>query len=168
MRHFSPPLSSNEYQKLLFDEQVIDDKDENLHQSINDNQIRNYNNDMNVTTTNGIRMRQSFRRNYDGKEQFRHTISNFRFDDRQDQEEQKINDCIVRGLDISHDALQSLLNSKFKMLDLINLMKKTYPKLLFNDQRREIEFLQQVSETITGNREGENFFLQSLSHFSSY
>jgi hypothetical protein len=54
------------------------------------------------------------------------------------------------------------------MLDLIDLMKKTYPKLLFNDQRREIEFLQQVSETITGNREGENFFLQSLSHFSSY
>ena len=116
-------------------------------------------------------MRQSFRRNYHGKEQFRHTISNFRFDDRQDQEdqeEQKINDCIVRGLDISHDALQLLLNSKFKMLDLIDLMKKTYPKLLFNDQRREIEFLQQVSETITGNREGENFFLQSLSHFFSY
>ena len=102
------------------------------------------------------------------KNNFEHTISNFRFDDRQDQEEQKINDCIVRGLDISHDALQSLLNSKFKMLDLIDLMKKTYPKLLFNDQRREIEFLQQVSETITGNREGENFFLQSSSHFSSY
>jgi hypothetical protein len=57
---FFPPLSSNEYQKLLFDEKVIDDKDENLHQSINDNQIRNYNNDINVTTTNGIRMRQSF------------------------------------------------------------------------------------------------------------
>jgi hypothetical protein len=87
-------------------------------------------------------MRQSSRR-HDQEQQYRHTAYNITFDN-------NINDKIIKGLDISHDALQSLLNSRFKLIDLVDLLKKTYPKLLRNDQRKELQLIQQLAQTNTG------------------
>ena len=55
-----------------------------------------------------------------------------------------------KGLDVSHEALQSLLNSKFQLIDLVDLLKKISPTLLSNDQKREYQFLQQLSQTNPG------------------
>jgi hypothetical protein len=87
-------------------------------------------------------MRQSSRR-HDQEQQYRHTAYNITFDN-------NINDQIIKGLDISHDALQSLLNSRFKLIDLVDLLKKTYPNLLRNDQRKEFELIEELAQTNKG------------------
>jgi 7-cyano-7-deazaguanine synthase in queuosine biosynthesis len=95
-------------------------------------------------------MRQSSRRHHQ-EQQYRHTDYNITFDyNKNNEDEQHIHDKIIKGLDISHDALQSLLNSRFKLIDLVDLLKKTYPKLLRNDQRKELQLIQQLAQTNTG------------------
>ena len=160
VRHFSPNLS-NEYQKLLFDEKSTDDDDEEIHRILNHNLNRNSNNNNNnnthqnrsVTANHEIRMRRASRTLQQEQQQYRHSTYNPSFNDGKDYEERNIDDRLFKGLDVSHDALQSILNSRFKLIDLIDLLKKTHPKIFFNDYKRELQFIQQVSETNTGNKE---------------
>ena len=49
-------------------------------------------------------------------------------------------DCI---LFVIGDTLQSLINSRFKLTDLVDLLKKTYRKLLSNDEKQELQFTEQ-------------------------
>ena len=138
VRHFFPPYSSDEYQKFLFDEKSTDDDEENdeeIHRILNHN--------TSATSTNEVRMRQSSRRHQ--QQQHRHTAYNFSYEKKNNNEEYNL-----KRLDISNDALQSLLSSRFKLIDLIDLLKKTYPKLLLNNQKKELQFMQQLSETHTG------------------
>lgn len=86
-------------------------------------------------------MRKSSRRH---QPQNRHSAYNYS----NEQHEEK-ND-LIKGLNVSHDALQALLNSRFKLIDLVDLLKKTYPKLLSNDQKKELQFIEQLSETNRG------------------
>jgi hypothetical protein len=160
VRHFFPNLS-NEYQKLLFDEKSTDDDDDEIHRILNHSLNRNSNNNNNnhhnrsATTTNEVRMRRSSRRHHQEQQQqqqYRHSAFNPSFDNRKDQTEPNINDRMLKGLDVSHEALQSLLNSRFKLIDLVDLLKKTYPKLFSNDQKGELQFTQQLSETNTGKK----------------
>jgi len=96
-------------------------------------------------------MRRSSRGHHQ-EQQYQHSTHTSPFDNRKDQEEKNENDRTLRGLDISHDALQSLLNSKFKLIDLVDLLKRIYPKLLSNDHKTELQFIQQLSQTNTGKR----------------
>jgi hypothetical protein len=140
VRHFFPSNSSNEYQKLLFDEKSTDDDDNDMiHRILNFSQNRNNQN------TNDVRMRRPSGRH----QQLRHSTYSFPFGNGDNQEKQNINDRSLRGLDVSDDALQSLLNSKFKLIDLVDLLKKIYPKLL-NDQKIEFQYIQQLSQSNTG------------------
>jgi hypothetical protein len=91
-------------------------------------------------------MRRSSRRHHQ-EQQYRHSTHISSFDNKKPKEEQ-----ISKGLDVSHDALQSLLNSRFKIIDLVDLLKKTYPKLLSNDYKNELQFIQQLSQTNTGQK----------------
>jgi len=88
-------------------------------------------------------MRKSSRRN----QQYRHSAHNFSNEQQQQQEE---NNQLTKGLDVSQDALQALLNSRFKLIDLVDLLKKIYPKLFSNDKKKELQFIEQLSETNTG------------------
>jgi hypothetical protein len=100
-------------------------------------------------------MRRSSRRYHQEQEQqqqYQHSTRFSPFYNRKDQEEKNQNDRILKGLDISHNALQSLLNSKFKLIDLVDLLKRIYPNLLFNDHKRELQFIQHLSQTNTGKR----------------
>jgi hypothetical protein len=144
IKHYFPPLSSSEYQKLLYDEKSTDDDEDNK---------RNQNNNNN--TTNQVRMRRSSRKHHhqnEQRQQYRHSAHNFPYENNKDEEQDDNNKQLLQGLDVSHDALQSLINSRFKLIDLVDLLKKTYPKLLLNDQNRELQFVQQLSETNTGER----------------
>ena len=94
-------------------------------------------------------MRRSSRKHHQDQ-QYRHSTHDPLFDNRKIQPETNNNDRILKGLDVSPEALQSLLNSRFKLIDLVDLLKKTYPNLLANDQKRELQFIQQLSETNTG------------------
>ena len=91
-------------------------------------------------------MRRTSRKHH----QERHSTYDPLFENRKSQPETNNNDRILKGLDVSHEALQSLLNSRFKLIDLVDLLKKTYPNLLANDQKRELQFIQQLSETNPG------------------
>ncbi|CAF2705577.1 unnamed protein product [Rotaria sp. Silwood2] len=159
IQHFIPPLSSNQYKQLLNDEKSTDDddddddnddNDDNIHRIANCNINKNKDNDHNIslTTENEVEMRRSSRKHH--KEQHRHSVSNISFENKNNQQEKCKNDKMLKGLDVSDDALESLLNSRFKLIDLIDLLKKTNPKLLFNDQKRESLFIQQLSQTTTG------------------
>jgi len=97
-------------------------------------------------------MRRSSQRYHQEQEQYRHSTRFSPFYNRKDQEEKNENDRILKGLDISHNALQSLLNSKFKLIDLVDLLKRIYPKLLFNDHKKELQFIQHLSQTNKGKR----------------
>ncbi|CAF0869283.1 unnamed protein product [Rotaria sordida] len=154
VQHFIPPLSSNEYQQLLNNEKSTDDDDDNnnIYQIPNYNINKNKNDFHNrsLTTETEVRMRRSSRKHR--QEQHRYSELNLPFENKNDREEQNINDQILAGLDVSHDALQSLLNSRFKLIDLVDLLKKIYPNLLLNDQKRELLFTQQLSQTSTDGR----------------
>ncbi|CAF1216153.1 unnamed protein product [Rotaria sordida] len=145
VKHFFPPLSSNEYQKLLHDEKSTDDDDDGG--GVNRN---------NHLTTNEVRMRKSSRRHHHhqhrhNQQQYRHSAYNYTYEN--DQNEQQYNNKqLLNGLDLSHDALQALINSRFKLIDLVDLMKKTYPHLFSNDQKRELQFIEQLSENNTDGR----------------
>lgn len=91
-------------------------------------------------------MRRSSRKSHEN-DQYRHSAYNLSFNKNKNQEEQ-----ILKGLDISQNALQSILNSRFKLIDLIDLLKKTYPKILSYDQKKELQFVQQLSDTNTGKK----------------
>jgi hypothetical protein len=97
-------------------------------------------------------MRRSARRHHQDQQQYRHSTYDLSSNNGKSQDKPDMNDRTLRELDVSHDALQSLLNSKFKLIDLIDLLKKIYPKLLLNDQKRELHFFQQLSQTNTGKR----------------
>ena len=85
------------------------------------------------------------------QQQYRHSAYNYPYENSKDEQQDESNQ-LLKGLDVSHDALQALLNSRFKVIDLVDLLKKTYPKLLSNDQKREIKFIEQLSETNNGER----------------
>jgi hypothetical protein len=111
IKHFIPPLSSAEYQKLLYEEKSTDDDEDT--QRLNTNEMRKSSRHTTYNLSN--------------KQQIEHS-----------------------QLDVSDDALQALLNSRFKLIDLIDLLKKTYPKLFSNNQRKELHFMEQISETNSG------------------
>ncbi|CAF1050718.1 unnamed protein product [Rotaria sordida] len=145
VKHFFPPLSSNEYQKLLHDEKSTDDDDDGG--GVNRN---------NHLTTNEVRMRKSSRRHHHhqhrhNQQQYRHSAYNYTYENDQN-EQQYDNKQLLSGLDLSHDALQALINSRFKLIDLVDLMKKTYPHLFSNDQKQELQFIEQLSENNTDGR----------------
>ncbi|CAF2978964.1 unnamed protein product [Rotaria socialis] len=146
IKHFVPALSSTEYQKLLHDEKSTDDDDDN-HRHHNITQNRNNN----ITTTNEVRMRKSSRRHHHNNNQQRHSAYNLTYDN-SNNEQQSENNQLSRGLDVSHDALQALLNSRFKLIDLVDLVKKTYPNFFLNDKKRELQFVEQLSESTTDGR----------------
>ncbi len=129
VKHFLPLLSSPEYQQFLSEEKSTDD-DEDNH--------RNHNKTNNNNTTNEVRMRKSSRK-------YRHSAHNF-----SNEQQQEENNQLTKGLDVSQDALQALLNSRFKLIDLVDLLKKIYPKLFSNDKKKELQFIEQLSETNTG------------------
>jgi hypothetical protein len=129
VKHFLPLLSSPEYQQFLHEEKSTDD-DEDNH--------RNHNKTNNNNTTNEVRMRKSSRK-------YRHSAHNF-----SNEQQQEENNQLTKGLDVSQDALQALLNSRFKLIDLVDLLKKIYPKLFSNDKKKELQFIEQLSETNTG------------------
>ncbi|CAF2969500.1 unnamed protein product, partial [Rotaria sp. Silwood2] len=153
VKHFFPPLSSVEYQKFLHDEKSTDDDDDDNHHRYH-NIAQNRNNHI---TTNEVRMRKSSRRHHNNNNQqqqqpqYRHSAYNFTYDD-DNNEQQYDNNQLLKGLDVSHDALQALLNSRFKLIDLVDLMKKTYPNLFSNDQKRELQFIEQLSENNADGR----------------
>ncbi|CAF2456735.1 unnamed protein product [Rotaria sp. Silwood2] len=153
VKHFFPPLSSVEYQKFLHDEKSTDDDDDDNHHRYH-NIAQNRNNHI---TTNEVRMRKSSRRHHNNNQQqqqqpqYRHSAYNFTYDD-DNNEQQYDNNQLLKGLDVSHDALQALLNSRFKLIDLVDLMKKTYPNLFSNDQKRELQFIEQLSENNADGR----------------
>ncbi|CAF3185189.1 unnamed protein product [Rotaria socialis] len=153
VQHFLPPLSSQEYQQLLNEERSIDD-DEDIYQSLNFSSSKNRKNSHNrsLTTENEVQMRRSSHRRNHEHEKHRHIASNLSFREKNHQEEQYKSDQILRGLDISHEALQSLLNSRFKLIDLVALLKKIYPTLLLKDHTRELQFIQQLSQTNADGR----------------
>ncbi|CAF2868026.1 unnamed protein product [Rotaria sp. Silwood2] len=132
VKHFFPPLSSVEYQKFLHDEKSTDDDDDDNHHRYH-NIAQNRNNHI---TTNEVRMRKSSRRHHNNNQQqqqqpqYRHSAYNFTYDD-DNNEQQYDNNQLLKGLDVSHDALQALLNSRFKLIDLVDLMKKNLSKLIF-------------------------------------
>ncbi|CAF1268402.1 unnamed protein product [Rotaria sp. Silwood1] len=152
VQHFIPSLSSSEYQQLLYDEKSTDDDNDNnnIHQILNYNVNKTDFHNRSLTTENEVRMRRSSRKYH--QEQHRHSVVNLSFKNKNDYKEQITNDQILSGLDVSHDALQSLLNSRFKLIDLVDLLKKIYPKLLFNDQKQELLFIQQLSQTTSDDR----------------
>ncbi|CAF1002355.1 unnamed protein product [Rotaria sp. Silwood1] len=152
VQHFIPSLSSSEYQQLLYDEKSTDDDNDNnnIHQIVNYNVNKTDFHNRSLTTENEVRMRRSSRKYH--QEQHRHSVVNLSFKNKNDYKEQITNDQILSGLDVSHDALQSLLNSRFKLIDLVDLLKKIYPKLLFNDQKQELLFIQQLSQTTSDDR----------------
>jgi len=80
-----------------------------LHHRILDyshNRNNNNNHNRNATTTNEVRMRRSSQRHHhQEQQQYRHSTQNFPFDNGKDQEKQNISDQVLRGFDISHDAL---------------------------------------------------------------
>jgi hypothetical protein len=86
-------------------------------------------------------MRKSSRRHH---QQNRHSASYV------SNEQQEQNNQLIKGLDVSQNALQALLNSRFKIIDLIDLIKKIHPKLFSDDQKRQLQFIEQLSETNTG------------------
>ena len=134
VKHFNPPLSSVEYQKFLYEEKSTDDDDDHHRQ----------NNKPTNNTTEDVRMRRSSRKQHRSN----HPIP---LDSSHEQ-----NQSSIQGLDASSDALQALLNSRFKLIDLIDLFKKGYPKYFSDDQNRELQFHQQLSET----NSGENFIVK--------
>ncbi|UJR23974.1 hypothetical protein I4U23_026941 [Adineta vaga] len=150
VKHFHPPLSSVEYQKLLYDEKSTDDDDDN-HRSHNLSQNRNNNNNNNDSLiTNEVRAKKSSRkhhRHHNHDELHRHSIYNVAYENskREQQDEMK-------QVDLSPDALEALLNSRFKLIDLVDLLKKLYPKIFSNDQKRELQFVEQLSETNSDGR----------------
>lgn len=147
IRHFFPPLSSNEYQKLLFDEKSTDDDEDIpriLHHNHN-NRIYNNNNN-NMTIPNEVQMRRSTRR-YENDQQYRHSTCNLSLDNKRNSDEQ-----ILKGLDLSQNALQSILNSRFKLIDLIDLLKKAYPNILLHGQKKELQLVQYLSDANPGTK----------------
>jgi len=136
IKHFLPPLSSPEYQKFLYEEKSTDD-DEDNHRN------HNKTNNNNKNTTNEVRMRKSSRK-HQQPQQYRHSAHNF------SNEQQEENNQLTKGLNVSQDALQALLNSRFKLIDLVDLLKKIYPKLFSNDKKKELQFIEQLSEANTG------------------
>jgi len=150
VKHFFPPLSSVEYQKLLYDEKSTDDDDDS-HRLYNISQNRNNNNNNATTTTNEVRMRKSSRRHHQQQNQEQlnqHSVYNVSHENRKHEQQHERNN----PFEISHDALQALLNSKFKLMDLVDLLKKMYPQLLSNDPKRELQFIERLSERNTGER----------------
>ncbi|CAF3456357.1 unnamed protein product [Rotaria sp. Silwood1] len=152
IKHFFPSSSSIEYQKLLHDEKSTDDDDDDDDNHRYHNIAQNRNNHI---TTNEVRMRKSSRRHrhHNNQQQHRHSAYNFTYDNNNNNNEQQYeNNQLLKGLDVSHDALQALLNSRFKLIDLVDLIKKTYPNLFSNDQKRELQFIEQLSENNTDGR----------------
>ncbi|CAF1120935.1 unnamed protein product [Adineta steineri] len=148
VKHFFPQLSSVEYQKLLHDDKSTDDDDDN-HRAHNTSQNKNNNNN---PTLNESRTKKSSRRhhrqqqhNHDQSD--RYSTYNVAYENNK-REQQESN----KQMNISNDALQALLNSRFKLIDLVDLLKKIYPKLFSNNQKRELQFIEQLSETNTDGR----------------
>lgn len=119
IKHFSPTLSSSEFQKLLYEDKSTDD-DERINQ-----------------TTDQIRTRKSSRKHQPTPNHFLNSSL----------EPQTSNQSTMKSLNISFDALQALLNSKFKLIDLVDLLKKTSPNLFPRDQKKEIHFIEQLTQT---------------------
>ncbi|CAF1457423.1 unnamed protein product [Adineta steineri] len=149
VKHFFPQLSSVEYQKLLHDDKSTDDDDDN-HRAHNTSQNKNNNNN---PTLNESRTKKSSRRHHRQQQQHNHDQSdrystyNVAYENNK-REQQESN----KQMNISNDALQALLNSRFKLIDLVDLLKKIYPKLFSNNQKRELQFIEQLSETNTDGR----------------
>lgn len=97
-------------------------------------------------------MRELSRRHNQEHKRYRHSTSNLSFEHKNYEEESFKNDQISKGLDVSHEVLQSLLNSRFQLIDLVDLLHKTYPTLLLNDRKRQLNFIEQLSQTNTGKR----------------
>lgn len=117
IRHFHPPLSSVEYQQLLFEEKSTDDEEDHHHHHPTNN------------------ARRSTRRKHQNRSLEASSL-----------------DSSHEQFDTSSDALQALLNSRFKLIDLIDLVKKTYPKYFPDDQNFQLQFHQQLSETNPGEK----------------
>ncbi|CAF1309749.1 unnamed protein product [Adineta steineri] len=150
VKHFFPQLSSVEYQKLLHDDKSTDDDDDN-HRAHNTSQNKNNNNN---PTLNESRTKKSSRRHHRQQQQQhnhdqsdRYSTYNVAYENNK-REQQESN----KQMNISNDALQALLNSRFKLIDLVDLLKKIYPKLFSNNQKRELQFIEQLSETNTDGR----------------
>lgn len=126
VKHSHPPLSSVEYQKYLFEEKSTDDDEDHRHRSNHQ------------TNNDAVRMRRTSRR--------QHHL----------QQLNSSHESTIQGLDASADALQALLNSRFQLTDLIDLLKKSYPKYFSTDQNRELLFHQQLSETNSGKIKNSN------------
>lgn len=145
IKHFPPQLPSAEYQNLLYDEKSTDDEDS--HRMHNISQNRNNNN-----TTDELRKKKASRRHHrhhhhhqNQDQSNQQSVYNVSYENRKHEQQERNNQ-----FDISHDSLQALLNSRFKIIDLVDLLKKIYPQLLFNDQKRELQFIEQLSENNTG------------------
>lgn len=138
VRHYFPPLSSSEYQKFLYEEKSTDD-DDDYHQR---QQKINHQN----LTTNDLRTRKSSRKHH-----HHHRISpdedqQRSFDHHRDDQRDP-----TKISHVSSHALQSILNSKFKWIDLVDLLKSTYPKYFPHDQNKESIFIEQLSQTNPGS-----------------
>lgn len=128
---------------MLHDEKSTDDDEDNHRQQ---STTENINDNIN---TNEVRMRKSSRKHHDvNRQQQRHSAYNLTHDNNNN-EPQYANQSF-KGLDVSHDALQALLNSKFKIIDLVDLTKKSYPNLFSNDKKKELQFIEQLSENNAG------------------
>ena len=148
VKHFHPSLSSVEYQKLLYDDKSTDDDEENPR-SHNISQNKNDNNHTSLTTNEG-HVRKSARKHHrarQAEQSYGIQTYNVAYESSKREQEQD-----TTRLDLSPDAQQALLNSRFKLIDLVDLLKKLYPKLFSNDQKRELQFVEQLSETNTGKR----------------
>jgi len=149
VRHFPSTFFSNEYQKLLFDEKFTDDdecedtNDEEIHRIFSQN--------------------RSFDETYKKKshlirEDYRQSIYNF-----------SLNKNCRKRSDLSSNARQCLLNSKFRLNDLIELLKRTCPNLFFNEQTKQFELISflnlNLNDRITlqdFEKDSSRFFGQSI------
>ena len=111
VRHFSPPFSSAEYQKFLYEEKSTDEEE-------------------NLPKNNEVKMRKSSRR-------YPTTSSSAPAESRED---------------LSLAAQHSLLQAKFRLLDLVELLKNSSPRFSDVDQQSESLFLAQLSQSHSGEQ----------------
>jgi len=149
VRHSHPPLSSTEYQKYLYEEKSTDD-DEDFYRQHNTSQPK--------LITNELRTKKSSRRHHHHHRQeqnspdenpSRSNPQNISYGNHRDE---NLDRTTAKQSTFPPSALQSILNSKFKSIDLVDLLKTTYPTLLSNESKLESQFLEHVSQINSDGR----------------
>lgn len=100
------------------------------------------------TTINEFNVRRSSRRHRGSNDDQQKRYTTYQHPIQTDQDEQ--HERQVQHQDIKQGIIEPLLNSKFRLVDLVDLLKQTYPKHFSNDQRKELKFIEQLTETHPG------------------